>query len=121
MSLIKFIRISYEWRNANVRILIVNPENEKQNEIETQAKAVLANMRMDAEVKVLNNEFDKFPINKLIKINSSDADLTFLGLPDIIEGQEDEFIRRTDAIYKDLGTLVLVKASSFFSVLHISP
>jgi hypothetical protein len=120
LSLIKFIRISYEWRNSSVRILIVNPENKKQSQIESHAKAVLSNMRMDAEVKVLNNEFEKLPINKLIKQNSSDADLTFLGLPDVVEGQEEEFINRTDAICKDLGTLVLVKASSFFSVLNIS-
>lgn len=120
LSLIKYIRISYEWRNAKVRILIVNFENQKQKHIKKQAQAVLANMRMDAEVKVINNQIDKLPINHLIKSHSSDADLTFLGLPDIVEGQEEEFIRRTDAIYKDLGTLVLVKASSFFSVLKIS-
>lgn len=120
LSLIKFIRISYEWRNATVRILIVNPESKKQAAIKRQAKAVLARMRMDAEVMILNNESEKLPINQLIKENSSDADLTFLGLPDVVEGQEEEFIKRTDAICKDLGTLVLVKASSFFSVLRIS-
>ena len=75
---------------------------------------------MDAEVKVLNNQIDKWPVNKLIKKHSSDADLIFLGVPDVIRGQEKEFIKRTDEIYKDLGTLVLVKASSFFSVLNIS-
>ena len=74
---------------------------------------------MQAKIKVLNNEIDKWPINRLIKKHSSDTDLIFLGVPDVIRGQEKEFIKRTDEIYKDLGTLVLVKASSFFSVLHI--
>lgn len=119
LSLIKFIRISYEWRNATVRLLLVNPIDERQVLIEKQSREVLANMRMDAEIKVINNQFDKLSINNLIRKHSSDADLTFMGIPDVVEGQEEEFIRRTDELYKDLGTLVLVKASSFFSVLHI--
>ena len=119
LSLIKFIRISYEWRNAVIRMLIVNPENRKKKEIEDQALNVLDNMRMSAEVVVINNQKDQKPINELIIRHSSDADLTFLGIPLIEEGQEREFIDRADKLYKDLGTLVLVKASSFFSVLRI--
>jgi amino acid transporter len=119
LSLIKFIRISYEWRHATVRLLMVNPKNEKKNRIEKQAKDVLDNMRMHAKIKVLNNEKDRTHINKLIKTHSAKADLIFLGIPDVIPNQEKEFIERTDELYKDLGTLVLVKASSFFSVLHI--
>jgi hypothetical protein len=119
LSLIKFIRISYEWRNATIRLILVNPVNRNKPRIEQEAKAVLDNMRIDAEIKVLNNERDQLHINTLIRKHSKDASLTFLGLPEIIRGQEKQFIRRTDDLYKDLGTLVLVKASSFFSVLHI--
>ena len=119
LSLIKFIRISYEWRNATVRLLIVNQDDKEKEKIEMQAREVLDKMRIDAEIKVLNNQLDKSPINKLIRTHSSEADLIFLGLPEIQEGMEKEFIQRTDALYKDLRTLVLVKASSFFSVLKI--
>jgi hypothetical protein len=119
LSLIKFIRISYEWRNAVVRLLIVNPENRKKRKIERQAADVLDNMRISAEVLVINNEKDQTPINDLITNYSSDADLTFLGIPPIAEGEEKKFIERADKLYKGLGTLVLVKASTFFSVLKI--
>ena len=57
--------------------------------------------------------------NKIIIDHSANADLTFLGLPPVKEGQEKEFVERADKLYKGLGTLVLVKASSFFSVLSI--
>jgi len=119
LSLIKFIRTSYEWRNTAIRLLIVNTVNRKKKQIESQALEVLDNMRISASVQVLNNQNDKSPINELILKHSSDADLTFLGIPPIIEGQEGEFIQRADELYKGLGTLVLVKASSFFSVLKI--
>jgi len=119
LSLIKFIRISYEWRLSTVRLLIVNQKNERKKKIVKQANIVLENMRMNADIKVINNEKDKIPINGLIKKHSSNADLVFLGLPEVIAGQEKEFIQRTDELYKDLGTLALVNASSFFSILHI--
>ncbi len=119
LSLIKFIRITYEWRNATVRLLIINPVNKKKKQIEKQAHQVLDNMRIDAEIKILNNENDKVPVNELILKHSSDADLTFLGIPPLEEGHEEDFIERADKLYKGLGTIVLVKASSFFSVLKI--
>lgn len=119
LSLIKFMRISYEWRNANVRLLIVNHENQKKKKIENQAKEVLDNMRISAEIKVINNQNDKWPVNKLIRKHSANADIIFLGIPEIHEGTEKEFIKRTDDLYKELKTLVLVKASSSFSVLNI--
>jgi len=119
LALIKFIRTSYEWRNAKTRLLIVNPVDSKKKKIEKQANNVLDHMRIDAEVLVLNNQRENMFIHDLIMKHSSNADLTFLGIPEIVEGQENDFIFRTDILIKNLGTVALVKASSFFSVLRI--
>jgi len=40
-------------------------------------------------------------------------------LADVQEGMEHEFIKRADYLYKDLGTIALVNASTFFKELHI--
>ncbi len=119
LALIKFMRTSYEWRNAHVRLIIINDKNELKPTIERDAKQVLENMRMDVEIKVLNNQHDKRPVNMIIKSQSANADLIFLGLADVREGQEMEFIERADSLYKDLGTVAMVNASSFFKELHI--
>ena len=119
LSLIKFMWSSIHWHNATVRLLIINQIDKNKQKIERQAKNVLSNMRMNAQIIVLNNETEKRPVNEIIRENSSGSDLIFLGIPDIVPGHEKEFIARTDEVYKDLGTKVLVKASSFFSVLHI--
>jgi hypothetical protein len=42
-----------------------------------------------------------------------------MGIAEVINGKEDQFIERADQLYKDLGTVALVKASGFFSPLHI--
>ena len=119
LSLIKYIRSSYRWRHAIVRILIINNENNKRNIIHKKAKLALNNMRMDAEVRIINNETDKRPVNTIIKEESESADLTFLGLADVIDGKEKDFVERADTLFKDLGTIALVKASSFFKEMYI--
>lgn len=76
-------------------------------------------MRMNIEVRVINNENFSKPVNQIIKEESNNADLIFLGVAPVIKGKEMEFVKRADELYKDLGTLALVKASSVFKELHI--
>jgi len=118
LSLIKFIRLSYEWRNVTVRLMIISNDKEKEPKIIRDTKKVLDRMRMDAEIRIINNE-NKIPINQVIKNESADADLIFLGIADVQDGKEMEFIERADYLYKDLGTIALVKASSFFKEIKI--
>lgn len=118
LSLIKFIRLSYEWRNVVIRLMIINNDKQKEAKIIRDAKRVLAYMRMSAEIRIINNE-QKAPINQIIKNESAEADLIFLGMADVHDGHELEFIERADYLYKDLGTIAIVKASSFFRELRI--
>jgi amino acid transporter len=119
LSLIKYIRMSYNWRHAKIRIMLVNYDNKMENNIYQEAKDALSNMRIDAEIKIINNEIDRIPVNNIIKKESENADLIFLGLADVIDGKEQDFIERADSLFQDLGTIALVKASSFFKELYI--
>lgn len=118
LSLIKFIRLSYEWRNVNVRLMIINNEPEREDQIRSDSQKVLDNMRMKAEILIISND-KHLPVNQVIKHESANADLIFLGLADVQDGREMEFIERADFLYKDLGTIALVNASSFFKELKI--
>ena len=118
LSLIKFIRLSYEWRNVSARLMIINNDESREEQIIHDTQSVLDSMRIKAEIRIINND-SKLPVNQVIKNESANADLTFLGLADVQEGKELEFIERADYLYKDLGTIALVKASSFFKELHI--
>ncbi len=118
LSLIKFIRLSYEWRNVTVRLMIISNDVQKEAKIISDTERVLDRMRMEAEIRIINNE-SKQPVNLVIKNESADADLIFLGIADVQEGKEMEFIERADYLYQDLGTVALVKASSFFKEIKI--
>jgi amino acid transporter len=119
LALIKFMKSTFEWRNAKVRIMIVNPVNDNKPLIERDAYQVLSNIRLDAEIRVINNEIDNRPIYDIIKQESVNSDLIFLGIPEIEENKEKDYIETVDKFCKEVGTTVLIKASSLFKELHI--
>ncbi len=118
LSLIRFVHLSYAWRKVKVRILIINSTGQEQK-IRKRAARVLDKMRIAASIHVIDNAGTKKPVNTIIKEFSADANLIFLGLAEVREGYENDFISRADKLFDDLGTIALVKASSFFSELHI--
>ena len=119
LTLSKFMVSSLDWENAKIRLMIVNSENDKASYIQRRADEILARMRLDAEVKVINNQIEQKPIYDIIRIESKSADLVFAGIPEINEADEADFVERTNFLLKEVGTVVLLKASSVFNDLSL--
>ena len=114
LSLVKFIKTSAEWARANTRILLVNDANIDNAVIEKRIQVVLEQFRIFCDIKIINNQEDKKPIYELMKIHSADADLVFVGIPEIEDGLESQFVENTNTLVNTIGTTLLVKASSHF-------
>lgn len=114
LLLAKFILASPDWSHASVRVLLVNNTNVDHKVIENRIQYVLDQFRVTAEIKIVNNEIDKKPIYELMKIHSSEADLVFVGIPEIQEDQAEKFVETTNNLVRTIGTTLLVKASSQF-------
>ncbi len=119
VTLAKFMVASEKWENAKIRLMIVNNENSKAFYIYRQAIEILRVMRIEAEVKIINNEIEKTPFYDIIRVESKEADIVFLGIPYIKKGQENEFVEKTSALLYNIGTVVLIKASSLFKELNL--
>jgi amino acid transporter len=119
LMLLKFLWLSNEWRNAKARILIVNPVNEQRETIQRNTRSILDNMRINAEVKVINNQIEKRSFYDIVQVESVNSDLIFLGLPEIEQGSEEQFVKETNKLCGDIGTVILIKASTNFKSLHI--
>lgn len=120
LSLIRFMVSTEAWDNAKVRLMIINPVNDEKEQLEINGRKILEHMRItNAEVRVINNEIEKRGLNQIIKTESTNTDLTFIGLPNVIEGKEQEFVDTTNSLYQGLGSVVMVKASSEFKELKI--
>ena len=119
LTLIKFLSNSEDWSQAKIRLLIVNYENNKMEMITKRAEEHLENSRIDAELKVINNEIEQKPFYDIMKTESHKSDLVFLGIPEIKEGKEHEFVKSTNDLMLNVGSVVLVKASSLFKELQL--
>lgn len=119
LSLIKFIWLSDNWKNAQARILIINPINDEKEKLIKDAEKVLEQLRMDAEIKVMNNQIEQRPVHEIIQVESSNSDLVFLGIPEVREGQEQFYVDNINQLCQNIGTVVLMKASSYFKETEI--
>ncbi|OYT16482.1 MAG: hypothetical protein B7C24_07555 [Bacteroidetes bacterium 4572_77] len=114
LSLAKFITINDEWSSAQIRLLIVNEHNDKSASIYDDAAKVLDNLRIHAEIRIINNEIEQRSFYDIIQLESINTDLTFLGFPKIQKGEEKEFVERINSLCADIGTVAIIQAASEF-------
>ncbi|MCF6332466.1 MAG: hypothetical protein L3J11_04200 [Draconibacterium sp.] len=119
LSLSKFLWASDQWRNAKLRLLIVNPNNDARDKIERDTNEILENIRINAEVKVINNQIERRTFYKIIRDESINTDLVIMGLPLINVGTEEDFVKDTSELCKDIGTVLFLKASTQFKELSV--
>ncbi len=114
VKLVKFLTSSQRWANANVRILLVNDNAGDRIQIKESIASILNEYRLSAEIKIINNTVEKLSIYELMKHYSILTDLVFVGIPDTIE-DEDSFVANTNNLVENIGTTLLVRASSQFT------
>ncbi len=119
INLVKFLWLSEGWKDSKLRLMIENPINDERENVFAFASEVLDNLRVNAEIMIINNEIEKRPFYDIIRIESRNSDIVFVGMPEIETGQEPDFIDKTNKLFKDLGTVVLIKASTQFKRLNI--
>ena len=114
LQLVRMLLASPDWSNTHVRILYLNNDNGQKLIVEDAVRKRLEALRVDAEVEIVNNELEKKGFYEVVKINSFEADLILLNIPEIEEGKESTFIENTNAFLDVMGTTLLLKASSHF-------
>ncbi|HBH07746.1 MAG TPA: hypothetical protein DDX92_14215 [Flavobacteriales bacterium] len=112
LKLSRQLRSSVNWRNAKIRILMVNDQDSDVLLMENRIHEVLAAYRITASVQFIDNA-DKQPFYELMKKHSQYTDFVFLGIPDHIESEK-EYVEKTNELVADIGSTLLVRASSRF-------
>jgi len=119
LTLSKLLLLSDDWQNARVRVLIVNYLNERSDTIYRKMEDILDHMRIDADVKVINNQIERKPFYDIIEMESAMTDLIFLEVPTIKANKESDLIKDTSRLLDKIGTVLMVNASSSFKKLKI--
>lgn len=122
LQLSKLMLSSEDWSGIKIRVLFNNLDNSTYDYVERIIQSKCENNRIDAEIVIVNNEIEKRSLYELVLKYSLETDLIFLELPKIESGQEEYFVSTTNDLLNNIGTTLLIRASShFYEDINLDP
>jgi len=119
LNIARFIIASPKWNNTNIRVLFVNNNNVDVKIINEKISNLVQNLRVNVEIKIINNAVEQKPFYNIIEENSGTTDLTIVGIPNYKIEKQAEFVLRTNHLFETIGSTLLVKAADNFNVLDL--
>lgn len=113
VQLTKLLLSSEDWGYAEIRFLYLNNYNAVQHAISRAMNNMAKELKESFKIEIINNELHKRPFYDVVKSESGEADLTIIDMP--INTGEDDFVKDTDLLLKNLGTAIILRASSSFN------
>ena len=120
LNIARFIIASPRWHETNIRVLFVNNNNIDNTVIYTKIDKLVEDLRVNIEIKIIDNAVEQIAFYDLIKQYSGATDLTLVGIPNYKIEQQAEFIVKTNQLFETIGSTLLVKAANNFNVLDLN-
>ncbi len=121
INLIRNITASGIWKEAQTRLLIINPYDDQEEYVHRSAREIIENFRVDIEVRVINNQFKKRSENEIIVEESANTDLIIFGIPDEKYLDFNRYYDRINSLLDEVGSVLLTNSSSNFEKLEVFP
>lgn len=115
LSLVRFLTTSGRYENTAVRFVLISEDPANNDILRTTTRRHLADSRIEATIRVVNNTVEARTPEEWAKQESGDAMLTLIGLPNDAKAGDTDFLRRVDRVIGDLGDVLLFRASSAFA------
>ena len=119
LNIARFIIASPKWNDTNIRVLFVNNNNVDRDIIHSKIFKLVEDLRVNVEIKIINNAVEQKPFYNLIEEHSALTNLTLLGIPNYRIEKQAEFIVKTNHLFETIGSTLLVKAANNFNVLDL--
>lgn len=119
LNIARFIIASSRWHEPNIRVLFVNNNNIDVTIIYKKIVKLVEDLRVDVEIKIIDNAVHQIAFYELIKQYSGTTDLTLIGIPNYKIELQAEFIVKTNHLFEAIGSTLLVKAANNFNVLDL--
>tara|TARA_R110001592_G_scaffold95947_3_gene275933 strand:- start:279 stop:2462 length:2184 start_codon:yes stop_codon:yes gene_type:complete len=119
LNIARFIISSPYWHQASIRVLFVNNNDVSNLLIRTKILKLIDDLRVNVEIKIIDNVVDQIPFYDLIKTNSKQTDLTLIGVPNYRIEKQAEFVLKTSHLFENIGSALLVKAANNFNELDL--
>lgn len=119
LNIARFIIASPGWNTTNIRVLFVNNNNVDSTIIHSKIIELVEDLRVNVEIKIINNAVEQKPFYGIIKEQSKSTNLTLLGIPNYKIEKQAAFILKTNHLFEAIGSTLLVKAANNFNVLDL--
>ncbi len=119
LNIARFIIASPKWNNPDIRVLFVNNNNVDIEVIRDKIANLVENLRVNVEIKIINNAVEQKPFYDIISEESVTTNLTLVGIPDYKIEKQAEFVLRTNHLFETIGSTLLVKAANNFNELDL--
>ncbi|WP_346855376.1 amino acid permease [uncultured Draconibacterium sp.] len=111
LNLMRFVLSDADWRDASIRILVINNDNKLTDKLYKNTLALLEEKRIDAEVKIISDDFGTRSKEMIINTESLNADLIILGISPKTASYTEQYIKTVSEI-SDLPSSILVLSPS---------
>ena len=119
LNIARFIIASPKWNNTSIRVLFVNNNNVDSAIIHTKIFKLVEDLRVNVDIRIINNAVEQEPFYKIIEEQSATTDLTLVGIPNYQIEKQAEFVTRTNQLFETIGSTLLVKAANNFNELDL--
>jgi amino acid transporter len=119
LSILRFLLSDSTWRDAKVRILIINSDTSLHDNLYRNTNAILVEKRIKAEVKVISDDFGSRSQMEILNAESFNTDLIILGLSQKSSSHNPEYIKKINAICELPGSLLLLSPSNEFEEINL--
>ncbi len=119
LNIARFIIASPKWNKTSIRVLFVNNNNVKKKIIQLKISKLVEDLRVNVEIKIINNAVEQKAFYDIIEEQSGSTDLTLVGIPNYKIEKQTEFILKTNHLFEIIGSTLLVKAANNFNVLDL--
>ncbi len=119
LNIARFLLQSPQWNEASIRVLYVNNNNVDAQIIQSKITKLVNDLRVNVEIKIINNEVEQKAFYDIIAIQSAQTDLTLIGIPNYETEKQTQFIMSTNHLFETIGSTLMVKASNNFNELSL--
>ncbi|GAB1451126.1 hypothetical protein MASR2M47_11820 [Draconibacterium sp.] len=120
LNLMRFILADPEWRDANLRILIINNDNKITDKLYRNTTTLLGEKRINAEVKIISDDFGTRNKEMIINSESADADLVILGISPNASSYTTNYIQSIGQMYELPASILILSPSDEFEEINFT-
>ncbi len=119
INLVRYITSDPNWVRAKVRLMVVNENRSMTELINKRTRHIVEDFRLEIAIHVIDNSLHMQQTTEIISQYSKETDLTIIGLPEEMIERGAEFVGSVDGLLNDLGSTLIISASTGFQTLDI--